>query len=280
MKPSNLYVLTLTSAAMLCGGAVTAQQRTDNPQQAPHTGASERSPIAGNMHATNLIGATVKNKAGDTIGKVDDLIVSSNGNVVTAIVSAGGVLGVGEKKVGVPYKSLSAAPDGKTVYVDMTEEQLKSMKPYTDASDDKNAAATTHREENPFAHDTTPGSAQTKPPRGESPASAAAAAPGSAAHVLKANEQAASALIGSEVVDRADSKVGKIKDVIVANGRPAQAILAVGGGVANIGGRLVAVPLDELTIKRHAENPKKEPDRVQTSLTVSQLEALPEFRYE
>ena len=44
---------------------------------------------------------------------------------------------------------------------------------------------------------------------------------------------------------------------------------------------MVAVPLDELTIKRDADEDRRhEPDRVQTLLTVSQLEALPEFRYE
>ncbi len=43
----------------------------------------------------------------------------------------------------------------------------------------------------------------------------------------------------------------------------------------------VAVPLDELTIRRDADEDRRhEPDRVQTRLTVAQLESLPEFRYE
>lgn len=277
MKSRNLYVLTLTSAAMLCGTAA-AQQRTDAPQSAPRSGATERTPIAGNLHATQLIGATVKNKARDTVGKIDDLIVSSNSNVATAVISVGGVLGVGDKKIGVPYKNLSEAPDGKTVYIDMTEEQLKSMPAYHESSDDKSGAATSHPEQDPFAHDST--SSQTRPPRGDNPASAAGQSPSSNAHVLKGNEQPASALIGAEVVDKSDSKVGKVKDVIVSNSGGTQAVLAVGGGIANIGGRLVAVPLHDLSIKRNNENPKREPDRVQTALTVSQLEALPEFRYE
>ena len=53
------------------------------------------------------------------------------------------------------------------------------------------------------------------------------------------------------------------------------------GGVAGLGSRMVTVPLDELTIKREADKDRrKEPDSVQTVLTVSQLQALPEFRYE
>jgi len=89
-------------------------------------------------------------------------------------------------------------------------------------------------------------------------------------------------LIGAEVVDRADAKVGKIKDVIVSTsgGRQAQAVMTVGGGIGNIGGREIAVPLDSLTIQRGSENPKHEPKRVQANLTVSELQALPEFKYE
>jgi len=99
--------------------------------------------------------------------------------------------------------------------------------------------------------------------------------------VLKANEEPASALIGAEVVDKGDAKVGKIKDVIVStSGRGVQAVLAVGGGIANIGGREIAIPLDSLTIQRGDANPKHEPKRVQTNLTTTELAALPEFRYE
>jgi hypothetical protein len=45
---------------------------------------------------------------------------------------------------------------------------------------------------------------------------------------------------------------------------------------------MVAVPLDDLTIKRDDadEDRRREPDSVQTLLTLSQLDSMPEFRYE
>lgn len=274
MNHKNLYALTLTSAAMLCGTGTIAWAQDHDAGQAPtaHSG-TRRNQSAGAVRASKLIGASVKNRAGDSIGEISDLVVSPGANVTTAVVAVGGVLGIGDKKIGVPYKSFSVSPDGKTLYLDMTADQLKSMPPYTDGSDEKgNAAAHPQTSQNDpsnkFEHRT-------------APTSAATSDGAKSAHVLKATEEPASALIGAEVVDKGDAKVGKIKDVIVStSGRGAQAVLAVGGGIANIGGREIAIPLDNLTIQRGDASPKHEPQRVQTNLTVSELEALPEFRYE
>jgi sporulation protein YlmC with PRC-barrel domain len=272
MKHKNLYALTLTSAAMLCGTGTIAWAQDHDNGEAPtaHSGTTRNQP-AGAVRAGKLIGATVKNKAGDSIGEISDLLVSPNANVTTAIVSVGGVLGVGEKKIGVPYKNFSVSPDGKTLYLDMTADQLKSMPPYTD--DDKGAAAARVQ--------TSQNNASNKFEHGNTSTPSTTAGTSKTAHVLKATEEPASALIGAEVVDKGDAKVGKIKDVIVStSGRGVQAVLTVGGGIANIGGREIAIPLDNLTIQRGDANPKHEPKRVQTNLTVSELEALPEFRYE
>jgi sporulation protein YlmC with PRC-barrel domain len=270
MKHKNIYALTLTSAAMLCGTGTIAWAQKHDSGEAPvtHSGTTQNKP-AGAVRASKLIGATVKNKAGDSIGEISDLLVSSGANITTAVVAAGGVLGVGDKKIAVPYKNFTVSPDGKTVYLDMTADQLKSMPAYTEGSAATGDAA---------VHSDNPSN---KFERGTASTSSTTAGNAKAAHVLKASEEPASALIGAEVVDKGDAKVGKIKDVIVStSGRGAQAVLAVGGGIANIGGREIAIPLDNLTIQRGDANPKKEPQRVQTNLTVSELEALPEFRYE
>src|SRR4029453_9635646 len=46
-----------------------------------------------------LIGAKVTNKGGQTIGTISDLIVGSGDKIDGVILSVGGVLGVGEKKI-------------------------------------------------------------------------------------------------------------------------------------------------------------------------------------
>ncbi len=70
--------------------------------------------VATGYRATKLIGASVSNDAGDTIGKVDDLIVSPDGTTPFAVLSVGGFLGLGERLVVVPYASLTFA-DNKLV---------------------------------------------------------------------------------------------------------------------------------------------------------------------
>ena len=63
---------------------------------------------------------------------VTDLIVDNNGDVTTAVVSVGGLLGVGKKDVAVPFKDLKVASrDGKDWLVfNRTTEDLKMAPAY------------------------------------------------------------------------------------------------------------------------------------------------------
>jgi sporulation protein YlmC with PRC-barrel domain len=64
----------------------------------------------GDWRATELVGATVYNDQGDSIGTVDDLLLSSDGTVSNAVLSVGGFLGMGTKLIEVPFKDLRFAP--------------------------------------------------------------------------------------------------------------------------------------------------------------------------
>ena len=71
--------------------------------------------------------ADVYDNAEDKIGVVTDLVVDNSGNVTTAVVSVGGLLGVGKKDVAVPFKDLKVASrDGKDwLVLNQTKEELK-----------------------------------------------------------------------------------------------------------------------------------------------------------
>jgi sporulation protein YlmC with PRC-barrel domain len=80
-----------------------------------------------------LLGAIVVNKAGEKIGDIEDLILLAGKNEIdTVIVGVGGVLGIGEKKIGVAYKALEiASKDGKrTITLDTNKEILAAVQPY------------------------------------------------------------------------------------------------------------------------------------------------------
>ncbi len=62
-----------------------------------------------------LIGANVVNKEGVVIGDIKDLIMNSSNEVEGVILGTGGILGAGEKLVGVRYGALQfSKKDGKT----------------------------------------------------------------------------------------------------------------------------------------------------------------------
>ena len=60
--------------------------------------------------ASGLVGATVYNDQGNSIGTVSDLLVSSDGSVQNAVLSVGGFLGIGSKLVEVPFNTIKFAP--------------------------------------------------------------------------------------------------------------------------------------------------------------------------
>jgi hypothetical protein len=92
---------------------------------------------SGEWLAHTFFGTVVQNPAGEVIGDINDLVFSRTGQISTVILGIGGVLGMGEKSVGVPFGALSfkAAPDGtRIVVVALSKEQLNAAAPFV-ASD-------------------------------------------------------------------------------------------------------------------------------------------------
>jgi hypothetical protein len=62
--------------------------------------------VAAGYRASKVIGSSVLNDANETIGKIDDLLVTRVGNEPYAVLSVGGFLGMGGRLVVVRYDSL------------------------------------------------------------------------------------------------------------------------------------------------------------------------------
>jgi sporulation protein YlmC with PRC-barrel domain len=56
--------------------------------------------------ASDLIGTRVVSANNESIGDINDVILDRNGQIMAAVVGVGGFLGIGEKDVAVPFKSL------------------------------------------------------------------------------------------------------------------------------------------------------------------------------
>ena len=86
-------------------------------------------PASAEWRTEKLMGAKVRNTAGDTIGDINELLLDKDGKVAAAVIGVGGFLGVGERHAAVPFTSLQMTRDAKTdpvIKVNVTREQLRA----------------------------------------------------------------------------------------------------------------------------------------------------------
>ena len=76
--------------------------------------------------AKKVIGTTVKDRAGERIGEVEDVVLDKlSNNIMFGVVSFGGVLGMGEKYAPVPWGALTYDETEHAYVVNLTKDQLK-----------------------------------------------------------------------------------------------------------------------------------------------------------
>lgn len=79
------------------------------------------------IRASRVQGTTVYNSAGESIGTVEDIVLSKQSNdIMFAVVGFGGFLGIGEKYHPVPWSLLDYDEDKGGYVVPMTKDVLKS----------------------------------------------------------------------------------------------------------------------------------------------------------
>jgi hypothetical protein len=86
------------------------------------------------FRGSKLIGASIINDANDTIGKIDDLIVSADGKIPYVVLSVGGFIGIGDRLVVVSYSNLRFA-DNKIVLPGGNKEELRALPEFKYAKD-------------------------------------------------------------------------------------------------------------------------------------------------
>jgi len=82
--------------------------------------------LAAGYRASKVIGSNVVNDANETIGEINDVLVSSDGKQPYAVLSIGGFLGMGTHLVVVPYETLEFS-DEKATMLGGTKEGLKML---------------------------------------------------------------------------------------------------------------------------------------------------------
>ncbi|MGA7115584.1 MAG: PRC-barrel domain-containing protein [Hyphomicrobium sp.] len=79
--------------------------------------------------ASEIIGTTVRNNAGENIGDVNELILANDGKVRAVVIGVGGFLGMGERDVAVAFNSLKITRDDdndEVITIDATKDALSN----------------------------------------------------------------------------------------------------------------------------------------------------------
>jgi len=227
--------------------------------------------------ASDLIGMKVVTQKGESVGKIEDVVVHPGGEPSYAVLSMGGWLGMGDKLFAMPWSVLrsvepntakkeTAEPTKKdwSLVLPLEKERLKNAPGFEKKDWPSMANPDWTKDIDTFyAGDLNP---NTKKP--------VDAAMRNALISWRTTE-----LKGTDVKTPTGEKLGDLKEVAIdCNGRVSFVVLSV-GGFLGMGDRLVAVPWDALTFPTAGGKGDKADMRLITlASTKKQLEGAPQFR--
>jgi sporulation protein YlmC with PRC-barrel domain len=252
-SPQGCLSLVLTLAGTLAAtGTACAQAPDPGPpaanataRYAPHQTLAQALEDK-DARVSKLIGKVVASPSGAKLGKVEDLLTTTDRDQPpTVIVSVGGVLDVGAKWYAASFNQLLVA-DNDTLVLNKTEDELA--------------------QEPPFDY---------VPRAGETSGKPGATGPGTTNSIGD--------LLGATVVDERGKSIGEIDDLVVSsreNGTRAIVELNSGAG-HEAEKRLVAIPFDQLHVETSGEEAKGLPQqpRVRANFEDTPIEALPAYKY-
>ena len=118
--------MVLASAAIIGVMLLAAHANAQGVPQSVEITKVDVQKVAAGYRASKVVGSSVANDANQTIGKIDDLLVTRDGKEPYAVLSVGGFLGMGTHMVVIRYDSLKFA-DNKIVLPGGTKDGLKML---------------------------------------------------------------------------------------------------------------------------------------------------------
>ena len=125
MIPARVLTAACLAATFLATPLPSAAQAS-----APSMTPAERHDWERSHRVSKIIGSEVRNKAGEKIGDIRDLMVDGNGTIKLAIVSTGGFLGVGDRLHAVPWEVFALGPKDDYI-LDIDKAHLQAAPGFT-----------------------------------------------------------------------------------------------------------------------------------------------------
>jgi hypothetical protein len=270
----NLF-LALTVGAVLALGSALAQGSV----------MFESAGTEGDLLATELIGADLYTTATtldqnrfqvdtvpddwEQIASISNLVLGMDGQVRGVLVDVGGFLGIGARTVMLTMDSIRIATqtDSDRVYavINATREELEAAPEYevydrTGMMNDDATAQPVDAEGEPVDPMAQPRLGVAEPQEGFS--------------TIEWSTLSVDQLRSAAVYDVNNERVADISDVLIGTEDNVEAVLIDIGGFLGLGGRTVAIAMDQLEIQGNEDATDL---RVYLAITEEQLEALPEY---
>lgn len=218
--------------------------------------------------ASDLIGMKVISEKGDSLGRIEDVVVHPGGEPSYAVLSFGGELGLGDKLFAMPWSVLrTIEPDKakkdstRSLVLPLDEKRLKAAPGF----DKKNWPTMADRDwtQEVDAYYRSDLDSKTKKP--------VEAASRPSVITWRATE-----LKGVNVESPKGEKLGDLKELAIdSNGRVCYVALSV-GGFLGMGDRVVAVPWDSMTFSLGGDKGDKK--LITLASSKKQLEEAPQFK--
>src|SRR3982751_1716366 len=100
------HMLACLAATTLMMGPALAQSSAPAQNTSANAGKFVTQQTANHWRASKLVGGTVFGANNERIGDINEVLLDQNGMADAVVVGVGGFLGIGEKDVAVPFKSV------------------------------------------------------------------------------------------------------------------------------------------------------------------------------
>ncbi len=275
-------IATLAVALPLMAGAYTFTESPAKAESAKMETKAAAEQQVMTVRASKVIGMNVYTSAAKEVGDIKDVVLDGNTRKVSyAVVSYGGIMGIGDKLFAVPWQALQhrgTEPD--KLFINLTEEQMKAAPGFDEknwpnmADENLRKQIDKHYGVDDAAHDAAGKAGAAMDKAGDKMADVAR----NAGDAVKGGDREItekttvtketmkgdtnltkdgllwtrkiSQIMGADVTNEKDENLGDVEDLVLdaKSGKVMYAVLSF-GGVLGIGDKLFAIPMDSLMTK-------------------------------
>jgi hypothetical protein len=238
MTTKMTWALACCAALVLSNGVFAQQRSTPAPKE--HGDLDEIRKIS------TLIGTPVKNSANHSIAEIKDLVLTPEGALRYAVLSCGGVAGIGQTYTAIPFDCLKVRhDDGKwTAGLDMTADDLKKAPTIHSANYRELTDAKWVDSDDRFFHPGDRSNARPRPEAGDTQGQA---------HPVKW-VLLASKIRSAKLKNKQNQDLGQVEDLLLDRDDSVVFTIIGRGGVLGIGEDYIPIPWARFGINTNRED--------------------------